>query len=358
MPSLDGLRAIAVLLVMWCHVPLVTAGYPLWLAEARFWVGPGGLGVELFFALSGFLITRILIAEREQGHPVRWFLLRRLLRIFPIYYLLLAVMAFWRPGEEILWCALYLGNFADVFAPTPGAKPLGHTWSLCVEEHFYLLWPLVVAWGAPALGPRVLKWGMIPVAVVGAVVVGYCVPFQQAEWAVERLSPFRFLTLACGALVAYAEPSLRSPPTRMRNRGLAVTALGVLLHPHFWFLLLPVFVLEVTWWPMELAPAFKRVHSAVLCTGLLMWCVTPRTLWLSPDRVLSIAPLRWIGRISYGLYLYHLPVYHWLLHPGPTPARAALAVGVTFAVATTSYLLVERPILNYASRFRHRSADR
>jgi len=357
-PSLDGLRAIAVLLVLWCHVPVTTPGYPGWLLDARFWIRPGDFGVELFFALSGFLITRILIAERAAGQPVRWFLLRRLLRIFPIYYLLLAVMSFWRPGQEIAWCAAYLGNFADVFAPTPGSKPLGHTWSLCVEEHFYLIWPLLVALGTPRLGPRALKWVMIPTAVIGAVVVGITCAPKTAELAVQRLSPFRFLTLAAGALVAYAEPHLTAPPSRMRNRGVALTIVGLLLHPHVWFLLLPVVWIGATWWPMQIAPAFVRVHSALLCSGILMWCITPRQLWLSPERLLSPAPLRAIGRISYGLYLYHVPIFYWLLYPAPSMANAALAIIATFAVATASYWLVERPILRYAARFRHRGADR
>ncbi len=84
LPTLDGLRGIAVLLVLWCHVPLMVPGYPEWLHLAYWLIGPGGLGVEIFFVLSGFLITRILLHERQHGAPVRWFLLRRLLRIFPI----------------------------------------------------------------------------------------------------------------------------------------------------------------------------------------------------------------------------------------------------------------------------------
>jgi peptidoglycan/LPS O-acetylase OafA/YrhL len=101
-----------------------------------------------------------------------------------------------------------------------------------------------------------------------------------------------------------------------------------------------------------------RAHSAILCTGVLMWCIAPRQLWLSPDRALSLAPLRAIGRISYGLYLYHLPIYHALLLPAAGPATVALAIALTFAVATASYWLVERPILRYAARFRHRKPDR
>lgn len=353
-PSLDGLRAIAVMLVLWCHVPLTLEGYPLWLAEARWWINPGDFGVELFFALSGFLITRILLAEREAGQQVRWFLLRRLLRIFPIYYLLLLIMASWRPGREIAWNALYLSNFTDVFAPTPGLKPLGHTWSLCVEEHFYLIWPLIVGCCAPKIALRILKWLIIPVAIAVAFLVCAYVEKHAAEWAVQRLSPIRFLTLACGALIAYGETRLNASPKRLLAMGIALTTVGLLLHPNIWFVYVPFVWLQASWWPLDMAPAFIRVQSAILCTGILMCClVAPRRFGLV-NGILSAAPLRAIGRISYGLYLYHLPIFQILIHTDQRPSRVLLAVGLTFAAATTSYWLIERPILKYASRFRNR----
>jgi peptidoglycan/LPS O-acetylase OafA/YrhL len=358
LPSLDGLRAIAVSLVLWQHVRLSSAGYPLWLEQARWLVNPGNLGVELFFALSGFLITRILLAEHAAGHPVRWFVLRRMLRIFPIYYLLLLVMAAWRPASELGWCALYLSNFVDVFAPTAGAKPLGHTWTLCVEEHFYLLWPLAIALGGPARARRILTWIVIPAAAIGAVAVGVAMEQRAAELAVERLSPFRFLTLACGALLAFAEPEICATGRRPRDCGLMTTAVALALHPHIWFLVVPIFVVGATWWPFGLAPAWWRVHSALLSVGVLMWALTPPGVLMSPARALSLAPLRALGRISYGVYLYHLPIYHWLLWPDPSMTNAGFAIAVTLAVATASYLLIERPILQYAARFRGRTADR
>ena len=351
--SLDGLRAIAVLLVLWCHVPLHVAGYPEWLGLAHFVIGPGGTGVELFFALSGFLITRILLAERDAGQPVRWFMLRRLLRIFPIYYLLLLIMLPFRPAAEIGWCALYLGNVIDAFCPQAGAQPLGHTWSLCVEEHFYLLWPLVVAFLPKAKARGVLCWIVIPGAVVGAAVVAHNFEIAPANNYIEHLSPFRFLTLACGALVAFAEPRLMADPRRLRRIGLTLIAIAIATHPHFWFAYLPI-ELEVTYWPIQYGVVCVRMNTAVLCTGVLMWCLVPQGTALSLQRVLCPAPLRAIGRISYGLYLYHLPIYHAVVLPSPTPTRAALAVGLAFAVATISYWLVERPILRYAARYRHR----
>jgi peptidoglycan/LPS O-acetylase OafA/YrhL len=353
-PSLDGLRAIAVLLVLWCHVPLGTSGYPQWLGFAHWLVMPGNLGVELFFALSGFLITRILLEERERGQPVRWFLLRRVLRIFPIYYLLLAVMAFQRPAGEIGWAALYLGNFRDTFWPVQGLNPLGHTWSLCVEEHFYLLWPMFAAWLSPSASRRTLIYLVIPGAILLALVVSLTMSPEISRIALHRLSPIRFGVLAAGALVAYAEPWLRAKPTRMLRIGLLLTVLGLLVHPHLWFVIVPFMWLEAGWWPVEIQPVCLRVHSAIFTTGILIWCITPLGRFGSPARLLSVAPLRAIGRISYGLYLYHLPIYHALLHPERTAGDVVLAVTLTFAVATASYWIIERPILRFAQRFRAR----
>ncbi|MFT4512619.1 MAG: peptidoglycan/LPS O-acetylase OafA/YrhL [Planctomycetota bacterium] len=360
-PSLDGLRAIAVLLVLWCHIPLTTPGYAIWLAEIRWWVRPGDFGVELFFALSGFLITRILLAERERNQPVRWFMLRRLLRIFPIYYLLLIVMAFTQPASQIAWCAFYLGNFADVFFPTRGPNPLGHTWSLCVEEHFYVLWPLVVACFAPKVGPRVLKWGLIPIAIGTAFTLCLTIDPKTAANAIEHLTPTRSLPLACGALLAYSEARRNASPRRLLALAIAMTAIGLMTHPNLWFVYIPFAWLQTSYWPLEYAPAFTRIHMAILCTGVVAWCVAPPGPMTLIHRILAFAPLRAIGRISYGLYLYHLPIFHKFIHSNPANQEDAgtnvmLAVIATFSVATASYWVIERPILKYAGRFRQRQS--
>jgi peptidoglycan/LPS O-acetylase OafA/YrhL len=353
-PSLDGLRAIAVLLVLWCHIPPATPGFPDWLGWARTWVVPGNLGVELFFALSGFLITRILLDERERGQSVRWFLLRRLLRIFPIYYLLLCVMAWQRPAGEIGWALLYLGNFRDTFWPIMDRNPLGHTWSLCVEEHFYMLWPLVVAWLPPAASRRVLTWGVIPAAILSGLWVCLTMPLAFSEVALQRLSPIRFGTLAAGALVAYAEPWLRAQPSRMLRGGVFAAAIGLLADTRIWFVIVPVYCLDVSWWPTDMFPIWLRIQSALFAVGVLIWCITPPGRAGSPARLLSFAPLCAIGRISYGLYLYHLPIYHWLLYPERTAGDVWLAATLTFAAATASYWLIERPILRFARRYSDR----
>jgi peptidoglycan/LPS O-acetylase OafA/YrhL len=351
-PALDGLRAFAVLLVLWCHVPLQIPGYPEWLKVAEWLVRPGNLGVELFFVLSGFLITRILLAERERGTPVRWFLLRRMLRIFPIYYLVLVVMAASRPAAEIGWCASYLFNVVSIVHSMPG--PLEHTWSLCVEEHFYLLWPLLVAWLPAPRSLRILQWGVIPLAIVAAVAAIVWWP-QYAQRTIDRFTLCRCLGLGAGAMLAYAETRVVGDRRFTARFALAAVVLLVVGHPHFLFLFGPHWAGSATgWFPLEWALLAWRLHTTLLCTVVVMWCLRSYgTGW--SVRWLGWAPLRGIGRISYGIYLYHLPVYYWLA-PTPTLPEIWLAVGATFALATASYFVIERPLQRFGARFRARPA--
>jgi peptidoglycan/LPS O-acetylase OafA/YrhL len=343
LPALDDLRALAVLLVLWCHVPLTTTGYPEWLKMAHTLIGPGGSGVEIFFVLSGFLITRILIGEREREVPVRWFLLRRVLRIFPIYYQLLAVMLVVHPGQEIGWSAVYLLNLREILAPLPGG-PLSHTWSLCIEEHFYLLWPLVVAFAPRAWPKWVLVFGIVPGALLTAYLFDVNLPPERAMLAVQHSSPTRFLSLGIGSLLAYVEPRIMAAKGRFAKLAGLLLLPAILLHPLFLFVVLPYQFGIAAPVPAQHMPLVWLVQSCVQATILVLLCLTVGALpW---------TPLRAIGRISYGLYLYHLPIFHWLLVPAPTPANAAMAIGLTFAVATLSYVAVERPILGYAKRFR------
>ena len=346
---LDGLRAIAVLMVLWNHVPKQVPGYPEWLNAVEWLIGPGGFGVELFFVLSGFLITRILIDERLRGIPVRWFLLRRCLRIFPIYYLLLLVMAIVRPSSDIGWCAAYLANFRSVFAGLDG--PLAHTWSLSIEEHFYLLWPLVVAFLPASAAPRLLVFAVAPLAIGGAWLVSEYVTGDRAIVAVQHGSPFRFLTLGAGAMIAFHEAKLTTAPRRMLLLALALIALGVVLHPYFVFVQ-PMLQQQPPHVDLRYGPLLWLLQSGTLCTGLVLLAILFGQR--HPRNPLTARPLRAVGRISYGLYLYHLPLYYWMLVPAPSGTRVVVAIAASFAMATVSWFVVERPLLRVAARFRAR----
>jgi len=345
LPILDGLRAVAVLLVLWAHVNPHVAGYPQWLKALRAW-DAGAQGVDLFFVLSGFLITRILLAEQQLGLPVRRFMLRRLLRIFPIYYLLLLIMWFAGGGPVLPWCAVYLSNVYSFLHGHTGW--LEHTWSLCIEEHFYLLWPPVVAFCARGTSLRVLLYAVIPFGLLlGAFLTVLLAP-EDLFRGLHYLSPVRFLSLGLGCLMAFGETRITARAGRWTMLGIALCVLGVLVTPP---VLVPILIhLEQTYIARpDLAPVSNLLSAMLLSSGLMLCCLGagPR----SPLRLWQWAPLRAIGRISYGLYLYHWPIFA-LMYVTPTGASALLAIGLSFAAATLSYWLIERPILRFGARFR------
>lgn len=346
LPILDGLRAVAVLLVLWAHVAPTTPGYPAWLLQLRFAHDPGIQGVDLFFVLSGFLITRILLVEHAAGRPVRRFLLRRVLRIFPIYYLLLLVVAVQRGGPDLPWCAAYMANVHFAFGG--GVTSLTHTWSLSVEEHFYLLWPPLVAFGGPVVARRVLWFGVLPLALLTIVWFQWLAPSPHTELALRYLSPVRFLSLAAGCLLAFHEPDLQARPRRWRWIGRGLLLLGALVSNAV-LVVVPLQLGRAPWLQPDQFQLAYLASAVLLSSGALLCCVCAGER--SPLRWLAVAPLRAIGRISYGLYLYHLPLFQWLGEPA-TAGRQALALAASFAAATVSYWAIERPLLRFASRYR------
>jgi peptidoglycan/LPS O-acetylase OafA/YrhL len=379
LPALDGLRGVAVLLVLWDHAP--QAIFPSWMRTLVQTTHPGGFGVDLFFVLSGFLITRILLAEREAGVPVRYFLLRRAARIFPIYYLLLSAMAVLHPHREIPWCAVYLSNYYPSFHETGSASWLRHTWSLCVEEHFYSCWPLLVAFLPVRWSRRLITLVVIPATILAGALITLLPRIGPAWSAIEQLvasgqleqferlglvlfgTQCRMLSLAIGALLAFHESALR----RAWTGSLAVAALGGALA---WLLSRSTPALCDALgaaFPGPFPAKDWRVLIGVVATSLATSSVMLGVIAIeerarSPARLLELAPLRGIGRISYGLYLFHLPLFgrldvHGLAKEGRT-LEVWGVLALLFAVATLSYFLLERPILRWASRFRTAPASR
>ncbi|MEX1259103.1 MAG: acyltransferase [Gemmatimonadota bacterium] len=139
LPALDSLRGLAVLLVLWHHLPDDLFG-PL-AAAVGFAIRPGYLGVDIFFVLSGFLITRILLFDRARGASLGTFFKRRFARIFPVYYLTLLVVGLWQPGSYILWAALDLCNFYYAVEKTPFPR-----WSTLGRSP----WRSISTWAGPS----------------------------------------------------------------------------------------------------------------------------------------------------------------------------------------------------------------
>lgn len=361
-PELDGLRGIAVLLVIWVHLPVGALGETV--KAIRGVVLPGDFGVDLFFVLSGFLITRILLVDCGNAVPLRYFVMRRFLRIFPIYYLSILILLPHMNWQQVLTCATYTSNFGFMAMDEHG--PLAHSWSLAIEEHYYLLWPPIVALLSPRASRRVILFGVFPLA-IGSLLWAYSGPAwgeraQAMKEFVFRSSTIRFASLGLGGLLAYGEQRIRD------SRALAFTliAAGVAM-----------------WWVFSLRGMAKLglVHdllaipsvngdlnavnlglsvigfpclSLALVVSGIAWSRSraPHTM------LLRAAPLRAVGRISYGLYIYHVPIFHsggvWGSDPFalPTPVRVAIVIGLTFLVSSISYRFIERPLLAIGRRFR------
>lgn len=331
--EIDGLRAFAVLPVILFH-----AGFGLF--------GGGYVGVDVFFVISGFLITGILADDLDRGtYSILDFYERRARRILPALFFVIAVsipaaLAVMMPrqaldfAQSIIATVTFTSNIlfwveADYFAPTAELKPLLHTWSLAVEEQYYIVFPLLLAllW---RIGRGATVW------VIGAVAVASLIACQ---WAVTRhpeaafyLLPFRAWELFVGSLCAFY---MRAGP-RTGHDAPALAGLALILGSIFVF---------------DDHTPFPSVYALapVLGTALILVFAQSGTL---TARVLSFRPFVWVGLISYSAYLWHQPLFAFARIPMISAPSPALMLGLSAASLGLAYLswrFVEGP-------FRNRSA--
>lgn len=352
---LDGLRGLAILLVLVHHYGRNARGFGLQhqlLTVSEF----GWAGVDLFFVLSGFLITGILFDSRDKPGYFRNFYARRALRIFPLYYtaLLFAVIVglLWpQPDEWIqdgaIWIALYMTNFLMAIQGPDSAGPLGFFWSLAVEEHFYLLWPVLVLWMSRH-GLMLLAASLVLVSLtLRTVLVLNGSSFEMVYFP----TPTRMDGLAIGALIALAA---RGPGG---IAGLSRIAWGAVLAtaPVLGYLTLGR-VLFIADDPIMMAVGYTLI--AIFFGGILVIGIN----WAPAHAILSNSVLRWFGRYSYGMYVWHPIVNSILFIPSlalmmgvTTPASAAVyllfSIAVMTLVSLASYYWLEQPFLRLKKHF-------
>jgi peptidoglycan/LPS O-acetylase OafA/YrhL len=351
--QLDGLRGIAILLVLWQHMPFISGSpisHAVWSAGSA--LRTGFIGVDLFFVLSGFLITRILLAEQETRGTIdfRLFYIKRFLRIFPIYYLSLAFVGLFlgERWDRLLFGVLYLTNYN--FLVTDAPSSIGHTWSLCIEEQFYLFWPLLV-WLVPPNRGRWMTGAVVPgLAVLFCLLVAAFVVWPKPEDIIYSTTPARMMSLSAGAYLAYRE---RDGVTFRGGPALAIFAAGLGLIVAVMAARLNGFVPNGGFYWAMLLPGF-----GLLSTGIVA-VVAASSPWLAGVRTaLSNAPLRYVGRISYGLYLYHVIILSALgaegvdsREHGISPGQYGAAVLLIMIIPPLSYHFLEAPLLRLKSRF-------
>jgi len=342
MPQLDALRALAVLAVMVHHFLPVDRFIP------NDYVTLGLLAVRLFFVLSGFLITGILLSYRsdERGNALRRFYFRRVLRIFPIYYLTLfiALALQVRPIQQgAFWHLTYLSNYVAVFHPE-WMGPASHFWTLAVEEQFYFVWPWIVLFvPSKYLGKTIV--GTIALAVLFRAFVLFVLSAS-----LDAAGLFTFATLDSlggGALLALFHYDER---LRTRLPGLMK-----------WFLIAGLGIVTLTTLLYIYNKGFRILHTfALLGISLLFMVLIEKTARGFKGRAKSVMEnpvVLYIGRISYGLYVYHnfmlAIVLYYLLKRSAVPDYrlvALLATGSTFAAAVLSWHLIERPLAKLKNR--------
>lgn len=363
LPALDGLRGFAILLVFFYHFLLYPSGeLPIRSGVLRALTAParfGWCGVDLFFVLSGFLITGILYDTREHLHYFRNFYLRRVLRIFPAYYLLILVLlaltpltkAHWQPGH--LWFLVYLGNPAVIFQhDLTQISPwvfITHLWSLAVEEQFYLVWPLVIYLARDSKQLIRICLGVIAAAFCIRVIIvslGLLPPH-----AVYILLFCRMDALAMGGALAVAVRSgqwsslSRWLPWLGLLAGLALVIIKVTRNADFYD-------------PAMATAGFSLI--AIASAAVLIKAISPGSVL---QRIFRQPVLRFFGKYSYGLYVIHFVLLPVLALLRPALARltkseslghflfVAASLGICVLVAMMSFHWIEQPILRFKDRF-------
>jgi peptidoglycan/LPS O-acetylase OafA/YrhL len=342
LPGLDGLRAVAIGSVFGFHMSL--PGFSL-----------GWAGVQLFFVISGFLITGILLRSRARPRYFRNFYIRRTLRIFPIYYLVVALYFFMAllHGERatvglLPYYLTYSQTYPQLVTRYTCAPMLEHTWTLAIEEQFYLLWPLALF---------LLRGRWLAIALAGCAVLGLGTRLALQGLANPYLSlgwlPAQIDLLAAGAGLAVLAAT--RPAAWIRRLGYVLTGVGLLvvgsLAAHAG---LRVFWSPVTWVPWSLSPYFPTAMAVLFAGAVALTATRARgTRWLANR------PMMRIGKISYGLYLFHPFVFVFvgslfagLRTPGMSTATSRLLglatmaaeVGATVLVAELSWRFFEGPI--------------
>jgi peptidoglycan/LPS O-acetylase OafA/YrhL len=357
-PELDALRFFAFLGVFIFHAAPRTmdfynaAGYPQWLSSLLISIfGAGAYGVDLFFALSAYLITSLLLRERVAtgALDLRGFYLRRILRIWPLYLAFVAFAAIFAalfPGQHlpmryVVGYTLLAGNwiYAVYGLPASFATPL---WTVSIEEQFYLAWPLALRKASVRI-MAIIAVGILVVA--NAWRVWLAISAAPVEW-IEYNTFTRLDPIAFGILLALFGHKL---PQFTRLQRVALLCGGAATWVAVFAFTVTGNAITVTTWRMALGHPIMALASVAVLLSVLG----------SQNRLLRNATLLYLGKISYGLYVLHEFAHFCairLVHastPGMVVAQSIVGLALTIVLAAASYRWLESPFLRLKERFAH-----
>lgn len=356
-PVLDGIRGLAILLVMIHHftfLPKAGVADTLVYAVSKL----GWTGVDLFFVLSGYLITSVLVRHRDDRNYYSVFYARRVLRLLPVYYVVLAVTLFVLPAlvdlgrleGSSLWFWLHLSNISIALHGL-SHKSLDIAWSLSIEEQFYLFWPLLVRWT-----PRRWLLALCLTVFASSVLVRLGLELAGADWLTSYvLAPARMDGLALGGALAAMGPSTLAA-SRARAWKVVVAAGAVTCAV--------LIATRSTKMAGPFGPTIGFAALAVLWAAFITAALTTPPL----NRALCSPTLTALGKYSYALYLLHMPVAYIVRDHIFMPSRWPLVGGsyiaaqvgfhlmagtISFALARLSWSVLEEPFLRLKRYFRY-----
>lgn len=337
-PALDGLRAIAVMLVLFTH--------------ANFFLGSNGfLGVDMFFVISGFLITTLLLEENNKKNKIslKAFYIRRTLRLFPALYILcllvFAYAIFFKHGDdkisifqEVYSSLLYVNNISWYWDWGKEGLLLGHTWSLAIEEQFYLIWPWFILLALRYKFLRTLTLGLI------IFILAFKILYITGNVS-ELVKSLIYESIYIGCLTALIRWLL--------NINFKI--------PDFVALILVGIILILGLLPIKF---YKEIHNLygqtiiAIFTSFIILIITNNPEGFT-SKLLSTPSMVWIGKISYGLYLWHVPIFKIFKYHSTLPPIISFVLKfvLTFLFATLSWMILEKKSTEFGRKLSKKIMD-
>lgn len=374
--GIDGLRAFAVLLIFWRHAAalavIAVESKVDALAKIYYQLSIlGTSGVCLFFVISGFLITGILIDTAYEKECLKKFYIRRSLRIFPLYYLALAIILvtsiIYIPTFQLDWnllhLAIYIQNWMNFFSNdflifiNLEYIQFNHFWSLAVEEQFYLIWPLIFLFFYKRCSPRVTTFSIISI-IISSITLRYILilVFKQEWYIAYAWTLTRIDALLMGALLAYSLKKFSTISNRLDKLG------------EFFLPTLPlIIVIILCLGSLHLDITVNNVLNVIVLTSLFSVFLiasavneNSKNLPLTIKKILCSYSMRSIADVSYGFYIYSWPIMNIMLYYmkgnnwGFWINHIIFLVGgfiITFSVSWCSYKFFEKPIINLKNKY-------